>query len=69
MKLEIKECPYCKGTEFVTGIQEGYAEIKGEGVLTSTTLKHIICRECGCVVRSYVENPEKLLKRKNRRDY
>ena len=30
-------------------------------------LYHSVCRNCGSVVRSYVKEPEKLLKRKERR--
>ena len=30
-------------------------------------LYHSICRNCGSVVRSYVKEPEKLLKKKDRR--
>lgn len=68
MKKLVSECPYCGGEEFVYGVQNGYAQITGEGFTLSTELYHKICRDCGSVVRSYVHDPEKLLKRRNRRD-
>jgi hypothetical protein len=66
--VQIKECPFCKGTEFVYGYQGGYGVVTGsDSIWSSQTLHHIICRNCGSVVHSYVENPEKLLKWANRR--
>lgn len=66
--IEIKNCPFCGGTEFVEGYQAGYGAITGsESVLTSQTLRYIICRNCGSVVHSYVDNPEQLVKRSNRK--
>lgn len=67
MEIKVDECPFCHGTEFIKGIQCGYAEVSGEG-LHSSSLNHIICRKCGSVVRSYVDNPEKLLNKKNRKN-
>lgn len=65
MNQEKKEekCPYCGSQEFVEGIQAGYASISPNKVLTfkSATLYHLICLNCGAVVKSYVENPKKLL--------
>ena len=66
--VQIKQCPYCGGTEFVEGYQSGYGAVTGkESVWTWQNLYHIFCRNCGSVVHSYVENPEKLLKIGNRR--
>ncbi len=66
--IKITKCPFCGGTEFVYGYQADYGAITGsESVLTSQTLRYIICRNCGSVVHSYVDNPEKLLKRSNRK--
>lgn len=59
------KCQYCDGRDFIETRQSGYAEITGEG-LHSTSLYHTICRNCGSVVRSYVKEPEKLLRKKNR---
>ena len=67
MKIHITQCPFCGHAEFIEARQlqvESY--VSGEGLL-GQQLKHIICRNCGSVVRSYVENPENLLKKKNRR--
>lgn len=68
MNINIGTCPFCNGTEFIEATQSGYAAIAGEG-LTSTALNHTVCRRCGSVVRSYVQDPEKLLKKKNRKTY
>ena len=66
---EIKvNCPFCGGTEFAEGYQSGYGALTGtESIFASSTLYHIICRNCGSVVHSYVKNPEKILKWSNRR--
>ena len=66
--LKIDFCPFCNGSEFVEAKQSGYACISGcENAWSSQDLYHVICRGCGSVVRSYVKEPEKLLKRKNRK--
>ena len=45
----------------------GYATItSSERKLSGMTLYHTVCLKCGSVVRSYVKEPGKLLKRKNR---
>lgn len=67
MPIQINNCPFCGGTEFIQGYQAGYGAIFGESSVTGSVLKHIICRNCGSVVHSYVDNPEMLLKRKNRK--
>lgn len=64
--MKIEYCPYCFGKKFVEGKHSGYAEVYGEGILTSQPLYHLICLKCGSVVHSYVKDPQKLLKRKNR---
>lgn len=70
--VQIRQCPYCGGTEFVEGYQSGHGAVTGavtgkESILTSQFLRHIICRTCGSVVHSYIDNPEKLFKIGNRR--
>lgn len=66
--VQIRQCPYCGGTEFVEGYQSGYGAVTGkESIWTSQFLRHIICRTCGSVVHSYIDNPEKLFKIGNRR--
>lgn len=64
--IKITKCPFCGGTEFVYGYQAGYGAVTGN-MLTGQWLRHIICRNCGSVVHSYVDHPEKLLKRSNRK--
>ena len=64
----VKECPYCGGKEIITAYQSGYAAIAGVShKMGGCALYHSICRDCGSVVRSYVQEPEKLLKRRDRR--
>ena len=68
MDIKISECPFCNGNEFIEAKQTGYAAISGcENIWSGADLYHVICRRCGSVVRSYVKDPEKLLKRKNRK--
>ena len=67
MGIEINSCPFCGGTELIHGEPTSYGTIYGENMLQGCVLHYIICRQCGSVVHSYVDNPELLLKRKNRR--
>lgn len=62
-------CPYCGGTEMIEACQNGYAVVSATGnKLGGKPLYHSICRRCGSVVRSYVKEPEKLLKRRDRNE-
>lgn len=64
----VKSCPYCDGTEMIECYQSGYASVTAvDNMWGGVSLCHSICRNCGSVVRSYVREPEKLLKRKDRR--
>ena len=61
-------CPYCGGTEIIDAFQSVYGAVSGTNhKLGGTALYHSICRRCGSVVRSFVKDPEKLVKRKERR--
>lgn len=61
-------CPFCGGTEVIESCQGGYGSVSAvSNVLGGATLYHSICRNCGSVVRSYVKEPEKLLKKKDRK--
>lgn len=60
MEIEIKECPFCGEKKFIEASRKGWEQEIGTGFLNKTKLHHIICLECGSVVRSYVKNPEKL---------
>ena len=66
MKKEEK-CPYCGSEEFVEGKQEGYAAVGPAHKTLSLKfqkLYHKICLNCGAVVKSYVENPKKIVVKK-----
>ena len=68
-EVHINACQFCGGTEFVEAYQGGYATLtSSESVLLGGALHHVICRDCGSIVRSYVKDPEKLVKKKNRRE-
>lgn len=61
-------CPYCGGTEIIETYQGGYGAIVATcHQFGGVALYHSVCRKCGSVVRSYVKDPEKLLKKKDRR--
>ncbi|MBR4765262.1 MAG: hypothetical protein IK085_00700 [Clostridia bacterium] len=61
-------CPFCGGTEMIECFQSGYAAISStQNKLGGRTLYHSVCRKCGSIVRSYVREPEKLLKKKDRK--
>lgn len=63
----VQKCPYCGGIEVIESLQTGYARITAtNNIWGGVELYHSVCRNCGSVVRSYVKNPEKLLKRKDR---
>jgi len=65
----IASCPYCGGTEMISAYQSAYGAVAGtENKLGGVPLYHTVCRRCGSVVRSYVEDPEKLLRRRDRRN-
>lgn len=65
---EDKKCPYCGGTEMIVTLQTAYGAVTALGnALGGVPLYHLICRQCGCVARSFVKEPEKLLRRKDRR--
>ena len=67
MDIKIARCPFCGGNEFIEARQiQGEAYVSAQA-LFGQELKHTICRNCGSVVRSFVEYPENLLKKKDRR--
>lgn len=67
MILKGEPCKYCYCTQYVEGKQDGYATVYGDSGFSGTSLHYIVCRNCGTVVRSYVKEPEKLLKKRDRR--
>ena len=67
MQVTIERCPFCGENEFILARQYApEAYISGQA-LFGQELKHVVCRSCGSVVRSYVANPEGLLKKKDRK--
>ena len=63
-----EKCPYCGSEKNVIGRQNGYACITANKALTFKEQKifHIICLNCGTVIRSFVKKPEKLLTKKDK---
>lgn len=62
-KIKITECPFCGGTEFVKGVQNWHSLMfpcNGSIWGTGQEIRHIVCKRCGSVVRSYVLEPELL---------
>ena len=57
--------PYCRGTEVIGAYQSSVAAV--DNIWGRANLYHSICKNCGIVVTSYVKEPEKLLKKKDRR--
>jgi hypothetical protein len=68
MMNEIRFCPHCGGNEMIETVQKSSACVASlENTFASQPLYHLVCRNCGSVVRSYVKEPEKLLKKQDRR--
>lgn len=65
----VKVCPFCNGTEIIEAYQGGYGAIVAtSNKMGGVALYHSVCRQCGSIVRSYVKEPEKLLKKRERRN-
>ena len=61
-------CPYCGSSEMIEAYQSCYGAIVATShKLGGCSLYHSVCRKCGTIVRSYVKDPEKLLKHRDRR--
>lgn len=64
----VTRCPYCGGVEMIEAVQSSYGAIYAKSnQFGGRSLYHSVCRNCGSIVRSFVKEPEKLLKRKERR--
>lgn len=64
----VKVCPYCGRSEIIEAIQTGYGAISAvSNKIGGCALYHSVCRGCGSIIRSYVLDPEKLLKKKDRK--
>lgn len=55
-------CPWCDSKEIVIGEQMGYGNVQPNRFMTikGEPLLHVICKNCGTVIRSYVEHPDNL---------
>ena len=64
----VKVCPWCGGSEMIEAYQSAYGALTAKGnPFGGCTIYHSVCRRCGSVVRSFVKEPEKLLRKKDRR--
>lgn len=58
--MENEICPHCGNTkDFIEGKQNNYSNI-WFGFFKGRAPIHVICLNCGTIVRSYVENIEKI---------
>ena len=53
-------CPHCGGRETLAAKQEGHGAIyPRKGIFSfGKTLHHVVCKDCGTVIRSYIEDPQ-----------
>jgi len=56
-------CPYCHGRNFVLARQRGDGRLTYSEIVTLEpgTLYHILCLNCGTVVRTFMDDPSVLL--------
>lgn len=56
-----KVCPRCNSTQIGQGVLKGTASIvpKGKLTISGSAIISSICVECGYIISSYVEKPEK----------
>ena len=61
-----EKCQYCGCTNNVVGMQSGYASVVPNKALSlkSQPIYHIICLNCGTIIRSYVPRPQQLVVKK-----
>ena len=66
--LEITNCQYCGGEQFIEGRLSAYGGVYIEtGVFRGAALYATVCRDCGSVIRTYCKSPESLYPKKERR--
>lgn len=59
----VKKCPNCGNSDFIEGVQGGYAAVSPASktlILKSQALYHVICVNCGTVVKTYVKKSKKI---------
>ena len=67
--VKIDTCPFCGGNEFIECKLGSYGSVYvTSGGLRADSLFGTVCRNCGSVVRTYCQNPEKLYHKKDRRN-
>ena len=59
VEIKIKKCQYCGATEFAEGYHYDEASImtSNSGIVGSKAI-YTICKNCGSILHSRVENPE-----------
>lgn len=67
-EVEIATCPFCGGGEFVETKVMSYGGVYVTPA-SSMGLRHeylfaTVCKDCGSVVRTYVQSPERLISKK-----
>ena len=67
-EVNVTKCPYCQGEELVkANLSAPYALSASINAWHAASVKAIVCRDCGSIVRMFVEDPEKMFKKKDRR--
>ncbi|MGO0059872.1 transcription initiation factor TFIIIB [Brevibacillus fluminis] len=58
---EAQQCPKCGSRELGKGKQSGYAAVVPQDGFfrIGASIIHVICTECGYIVESYVDKPQK----------
>ena len=59
--MKIEQCPYCQGREFIMATGLWKISVTRGLRSRSSGICYQICRDCGMVVASYVEDPKELL--------
>lgn len=59
-KKQVHECWNCGSKRFVIGTTLQGGIVKLQKGIVGQPIKFIICKECGCIVYSYVDKPENL---------
>lgn len=59
--FNISKCPFCGSEELEMGCQCMQAQmVSVHSMFKGTKIFHIVCMDCGSIIHSYVEQPEKL---------
>ncbi len=65
MAARVTKCSHCGGQKFGEGYQSYQGRVQAmHGFFKFSPLIHIICLECGTIVRSYVKKPSKFKSKK-----